>query len=489
MNNRSKMLLTAAAISTGAAAQAAQQPNLLIIHTDEHNFRTLSCYQRQLAEDQAFVWGKGVNVDTPHLDRIADEGAINNRHYCSTAVSTPSRASLITGLYPQATGAYKNGQYIREDIPTFATILRDNGYATSYVGKWHLAGDEVQYQFGIKYKAGFEDNTYMMTGGHSPYFQLDESGKMIQNPDGSYKVTSGGKNLDLSRVTHLTEYFTDRTVDIINRDYKKPFCVVVSIPDPHTPDIAMPPYSTMYDDMKPTMPRTMQPKYLENLPAWSQGNKKGAMTKFDPNKLKQYFGMVKQIDDCVGRMLKALEDKGVLDNTIVIFTSDHGDMFYEHSRMNKGVPYDASVKIPFIIRYPKRIKAGTVVNSASVNCDIAPTVLSLMGVPYKADIFHGIDISSDLTSRGKGAATTSRYAMAENNYGSWALLSDSRYKLIISSKETPWLIDLEKNPDETVNYIAEPQHKEMVKAMQTELVERLQKYKSPHLKSYQLMSF
>ncbi|MGB5419446.1 sulfatase-like hydrolase/transferase, partial [Algibacter sp.] len=129
------------------------KPNLIIIHTDEHNFRTLSCYQDLMTEDQAFVWGKGNNSTTPNIDKIGQQGAIATSYYNSSPVCTPSRASLVTGLYPQATGAPKNGMHIREDIPTFATILRDQGYATSYVGKWHLAGHE-KYTFGIKYKAG-----------------------------------------------------------------------------------------------------------------------------------------------------------------------------------------------------------------------------------------------------------------------------------------------------------------------------------------------
>jgi uncharacterized sulfatase len=152
-------------------SNTAQKPNLVIIHTDEHNFRTISAYQKLLPEEQAFVWGKGNNSKTPNIDKIGNEGAIATSYYCAAPVCTPSRASLVTGLHPGSTGAPKNGMHIREDIPTFATILRDQGYAPSYVGKWHLAGHE-KYTFGIKYKAGFEDNRYMMRGGHAPYFQF-----------------------------------------------------------------------------------------------------------------------------------------------------------------------------------------------------------------------------------------------------------------------------------------------------------------------------
>ncbi|MFI3289548.1 MAG: sulfatase-like hydrolase/transferase [Rikenellaceae bacterium] len=474
--NLKSSALIAVSISSIYNVAAATKPNLLVIHTDEHNFRTLSCYQRQLSKDQAFVWGEGVNVETPNIDRIADEGAICNRHYCSTAVSTPSRASIVTGLYPQATGAYKNGMFIREDIPTFATILRDNGYSTSYIGKWHLAGDETQYQFDIEYNAGFDDNRYMMNGGHKPYFVKGEDGKIdFQN--------SKYNGVPKERLVHLTDYFTDCTLEIIERDKDNPFCIMVSIPDPHTPDIAKDPYDTMYNHMNPTMPKTMLPEYAENRPQWAFGNTNGEMTKFSGAKLKQYFGMVKHIDDSVGRMLDALDEAGVLDNTIVVFTADHGDMFYEHSRMNKGVPYESSAKIPFVIRYPKKIKAGKVVNTAQVNVDFAPTVLSLMDVDCSNITFHGVDQSAEFVSKGK-ISQGDYIMMSENNYGSWAMACDSRYKFIISNDEKPWLLDIEADPNEVINYYNDSKYKDVVYRLKTTLISKLKEFESPYLNSY-----
>ena len=219
-----------------------KKPNLIIVQTDEHNFRTLSAYQKLLPEDQAFVWGKGNNSKTPNIDKIANEGAIATSYYCASPVCTPSRASLVTGLYPQATGAPKNGLHIREDIPTFATILRDQGYSTSYVGKWHLAGHD-KYTFGIKYKAGFEDNRFMMRGGHAPYFHIKD-GKVKGIGD------KAAAKLPQEEVIHLTDFFTDKTIEILERDKDKPFALMLSIPDPHTPDYAKPPYNTMYKDLE-----------------------------------------------------------------------------------------------------------------------------------------------------------------------------------------------------------------------------------------------
>ena len=458
------------------------KPNLIIIHTDEHNFRTLSCYQKLLSEDQAFVWGKGNNTTTPNIDKIADEGAISTSYYCASPVCTPSRASLVTGLYPQATGAPKNGLHISEDVPTFATILRDQGYATSYVGKWHLAGHE-KYAFGIKYKAGFEDNRYMMKGGHAPYFKLDANGAVIAGINN--RVAS---KLPKNETIHATDFFTDKTLEILERDKNKPFALMLSIPDPHTPDYAKPPYNTMYKDLKIEAPKTMAPEYVAIKPSWATDKGKNeAMGEksFENEKeaLKQYFGMVSHIDDSVGRILKFLEDNNLEENTIIIFTSDHGDMFFEHHRRNKGVPYEASSRIPFIIRYPNKIPAGKVINTAYTNVDFTPTILSLMNVKTDAK-FHGLDTSIDFTSS-KKLIDSDRITYYAKSGGWWVTAVNDRYKLVIDKKEKPYLFDLEKDPDELINFYNDKAYSDIAKMMQTELFKQLRKYDEPGLKNKQ----
>ncbi|VGO20489.1 sulfatase-like hydrolase/transferase [Pontiella sulfatireligans] len=468
--------VTIAAISRTTLAGKSKQPNLLIIHTDEHNFRTLGCYRDQLPEDQAFVWGKGNGVETPHIDRIADEGAICNNYYCSSPICTPSRASFITGLHPQATGAPKNGDHIRQDIPTFATVLKEHGYATSYVGKWHLDGHE-KYTFGIEYKAGFDDNRHMMRGGHSPFFQV-KNGNVAKGGLGDKSVAK----LPKEEVVHMTDFFTDATLEILERDKNKPFCIMLSIPDPHTPDYARPPYHTMYDHMDLQPPKTMAPEYTAAKPSWaskSNDDDHNEADGFDPKPLRQYFGMVKHIDDSVGRLLEFLDKNGLSENTIVIFTSDHGDMFFEHNRRNKGVPYEASAKIPFVIRYPKKIKAGKVINKAYTNVDFAPTTLALMGVESDA-AFHGEDTSADFQNPEK-KVVDDRITYFAKNGGWWVAAVNNRYKLILDKKETPWLIDLEKDPDELVNQYNNPEYKEIAKRLQDELFVQMEKFKEPGL--------
>lgn len=473
-----KTFFSAALLFVSTFMWAGQKPNLLIIHTDEHSFRTLSCYQEIMPEDQAFVWGKGNNVETPNIDRIAHEGAIATSYYCASPVCTPSRASLVTGLYPQATGAWKNGLHIREDVKTFAHVLKDAGYSTSYVGKWHLAGHE-KYAFGIEYKAGFDDNRYMMKGGHAPYFHVIDG-------EAENKVGLGAKAAEKypkEEIVHLTDYFTEKTLEIIERDKDKPFCLMLSIPDPHTPDYATPPYNSMYKNMDVQMPETMKPEHVANKPIWAKGGKddKNEAKSFGAKALQQYFGMVKHIDDRVGDILKYLDDNDLTDNTIVIFTADHGDMFYEHARRNKGVPYEASAKIPFVIRYPKKIKAGKVLNTAYCNVDFAPTILSMMGVEHKVK-FHGEDTSEDYLSK-EMEVNGDRITYFAKSGGWWVAAVSDRYKLVIDKKEKPYLFDLEKDPFELTNVYNDKAYAKIAKEMQTELFRQLEKYEEPGLSS------
>ncbi|MFR9524450.1 MAG: sulfatase-like hydrolase/transferase [Rikenellaceae bacterium] len=460
-----RSLLTLGSCALSAAASASEKPNLLIIHTDEQSFRTLSCYQEHLPEDQAFVWGKGMNSKTPNIDKIANTGAICMSYYCSAPVSTPSRASMVSGLYPEFTGAPKNGDFIREDIPTLATILGENGYSTSYIGKWHLAGDDEKYAFGIEYKAGFQDNRYMMTGGHAPYLQIRD-GEIIatgMNPNAYAKQPK-------EEMVHYTDFFTDKTIEVMERDKDKPFCVMVSIPDPHTPDYARPPYNKMYADLDPQEPASMKVALAEGRPSWASEGK-NSRSEFDPEPLKQYFGMVTHIDDCVGRMLTFLEENNLLENTIVVFTSDHGDMFYEHGRMNKSVPYEAAARIPFVISYPSKIPAGKVITTNYVNTDFTPTMLGLMGVENDAE-FHGEDTSADFVSSDINV-DDSRFIFYRASGGWWASAVYDHYKLVLDKKEQPYLFDLKLDPHELTNRVDDPAYRDVAVKMRKQLEKRL----------------
>ncbi|WP_343330534.1 sulfatase [Polaribacter staleyi] len=455
-----------------------KRPNLIIIQTDEHNFRTLGCYRDQLRKEQAYVWGEGVEVKTPNIDRIANEGAICNNYYASSPVCTPSRASFVSGLYPVATASYKNDIPMYDDVVTFAEALRKEGYATSYLGKWHLDGDSKP-GFAPKRKFGFDDNRYMFNRGH--WKALGEKDGVLYLP-GKFDEKKQAQFVNLKKIKEenfTTDFLVDRTLETLERDKDKPFCVMVSIPDPHGPNKVRSPYDTMFKDVFFKNPKTLNTP-IADLPKWAQV--KGKMVnELNQKQMQIYFGMVKCVDDNVGRILDFLDENNLTENTIVVFTSDHGDLMGEHHKHNKSVPYETSAKIPFVLRYPAKVKAGKVIKKAYTTADFSPTILGLMNASPNKKV-HGIDASSDFTSKEKEVVDNRiTYITAHNQ--AWVAALDNRYKLVISESDEPWLIDLEKDPNEQINYYSNPEYSKIVQKLTAELKSSLVKFKDPILKT------
>lgn len=477
MNSKVLLLAVPNVLLFPSTVKAADRPNIIIIQTDEHNFRTLGCYRDIMTEDQAYMWGKGIKVETPNIDAIAKGGVLCSNYYASSPVSTPSRASFQTGLYPQATGAPKNGLNLDPKLPTFASILRDNGYSTSYVGKWHLEGNRV-YDFDIKNSAGWTDHEFMMEGGHNKFYRITD-GKFEALGSMQYeKLTLEERK----NVFQSTEYFTEKALAILERDKNKPFCLMLSIPDPHTPDYAGEPYHSMYDKLKPVAPVTMSPELKAQRPGWAVGNIESDhndVSTFNEKALIQYFGMVKCIDDNVGKILAFLDKNKLTDNTIVIFTSDHGDMLYEHNRVNKGVPYEASARIPFVMRYPAKIVPGKILKEAFTTVDFAPTILGIMGVKSKVS-FHGINASTDFFAADK-EVVSDRITYYAKEGGWWVAAVDARYKLVLSKNDKPYLFDLQKDPNELVNYYNDKDYSAIAQKLMKELFAQMNKFKEPGL--------
>ncbi|NDV61494.1 sulfatase [Puniceicoccales bacterium CK1056] len=483
MKSLFNILLIGAATMPGSNAFASStKPNLLIIHTDEHNFRTLGCYRDQLPEDQAFVWGKGVKVDTPHIDSIARDGALFTSFYAASPVCTPSRASFVTGLYPVATGSARNDMPLHDNMVTFAEILKDGGYATAYIGKWHLDGD-AKPGWAPARKFGFEDNRYMFNRGHWKLFEETGDGPKV---GGSYNPENERYRYDISTATDksfATDFLADKAIEIIDRDKEKPFCLMLSLPDPHGPNSVREPYDSMYSHLKFEEPRTLRAA-LKSSPKWSSVTGKNSAQTLKQEQMADYFGMVKCIDDNVGKILKYLKDHDLEKNTIVVFTSDHGDSMGEHAKHNKGTPWETSAGIPFIIKYPGQIKPGKLVHTAYSTVDFAPTVLGIMGVDSGRE-FHGLNGSSELLGP-ECASTGDRIVYITNAGSRWVAAVDDRYKLVISPSEKPWLFDLEKDPDELINFYRNPDYKEIGERLKNSLVTQMKAFKEPALKKNNL---
>jgi arylsulfatase A-like enzyme len=467
------LLLTPPAL---LAAAKEPKPNVIVIQTDEHNFRTLGCYRALLPEHQAFVWGPGVAVETPNLDWIAEHGALATRFYGTSPVCTPSRAAMMTGRYPQNTGAISNDIPMTDDMVTYATVLRDHGYATGYAGKWHLDGPgKPEWQ--PKRRFGFEDNRYMFNRGHWK--------KLVETPEGPQvgaKNANGAPSYSLAGAddkTFTTDFLADRTVEFIRKHKEEPFAYHVSIPDPHGPNTVRPPYDTMFDHLDFQKPRSAQSKG-ENLPSYAATSIGGANKK----QMSLYFGMVKCVDDNVGKILHALRETDVLDHTIVVFTSDHGDLCGEHGRDNKGVPMEGSARVPFLIHAPGQIKPGTIVIQSLGSVDFKPTLLSLMGITGgQAD--EGRDASALFTGAESGKdwhnANYVRIGSGRNN--GWFGVFTTRYKLILAPGASASFFDLESDPDEMRNAINAPEYRMVIEQLANDLKAYATAHHDPLLES------
>tara|TARA_B100000809_G_scaffold237914_1_gene258225 strand:+ start:16190 stop:17659 length:1470 start_codon:yes stop_codon:yes gene_type:complete len=460
-------------------AQNNKQPNLIVFLTDEHNLRTLGCYRKTMSDEQAFQWGKNTFVTTPNIDTLAKEGALCTNFYASSPVCTPSRASFVSGFYPIATGSPVNDMPLNDTIITFGQTLKENGYATSYVGKWHLDGD-AKPGFAPERKFGFDDNRYMFNRGHWKGFDgKDEHVSFL----GKFNPKKNKYQFDATTATEktfATDFLFNRSLEIIERDKEKPFCLMLSIPDPHGGDKVRPPYDTMYTHMKFEDPRTMH-QNSANVPKWVNiKGKKNVAKKINQHGMAQYWGMVKCIDDNIGRVLTYLKDNNLEENTIVVFTSDHGDLLGEHSKLNKGLPFTTSAQIPFVIRYPAKIKAGKKIHTSYTTTDFTPTILNIMNAKGIQKNYHGIDASTSFLSP-KKEVKEERITYITNAANKWAAAVDGRHKLVLSPMDKPWLFDLEKDPDELINFYNDKTYKKTATKLKKELLIQLEKYKDPIL--------
>ena len=464
---RKKIAAMLAALLICSSADA--EMNLVIIETDEHHFSTLGCYGGEI-------------VKTPHIDWIASDGARCTSFYATTPVCSPSRASLMSGTYPQKTDVVTNNIPLNDSVITFAEILRRKGYSTGYAGKWHLDG-AGKPQWAPTRQFGFADNRFMYNRGHWKKFEDGPDGPRVGARDNKGRPSYGLNGADES--TFSTDWLCNKAIDFIKANKEKPFCYMVNLPDPHGPNSVRAPYDTMYEDVAVPIPVSLK-RRPEQIPKWgaSQGVKPAQLRKL----MRKYYGMVKCIDDNVGRIIQTLRNQGVLDETIIVFTSDHGDLCGEHGRLNKGVPYEGSARIPFLMRCPGKIKPGTVVDKALSNVDFLPTVLDLMQVSFE----HTVD-GRNATALFTGQSTTDwhdiTFVRSTSGRSPWLSAISERYKLVISDIEEPWLIDIQQDPNELTNLFGNANHRPLAKQMAMDLKGYIKQHKDPHGDSPRIQSW
>jgi len=445
---------------TGLALQAAK-PNLLVIYTDEHHYNTLGCYGGKI-------------VETPNIDWLAEKGALCTSFYATTPVCSPSRASFVSGKYPQNTPVVQNSIPLSDEVVTFAEILKREGYRTGFAGKWHLDGDgKPQWQ--PERKFGFDDNRFMFNRGHWKKFGDTAEGPEVAAKDRKGNPSYGVDGAD--EKSFATDWLVKKGVEFINEDSEKPFCYMISLPDPHGPNTVRAPYDTMYVGVDVPIPTSIR-KTAEQTPKWAPVAKN-----INPRWLKgvmpPYYGMVKCIDDNVGLLLEALRKKGQLDNTFIVFSSDHGDLCGEHGRANKGVPYEGSARIPFILYGPGKVKQGIRIDQALGCVDFAPTVLSLMGIQHKEKM-DGRNASA--LFKGDKVGWEDFTVLRSTSGQAWVAAVTDDLKLVFSKQDEPWLFDLKKDPDELNNRFKDPAYADQIKDLTQRLMRYGKQFGDPYVK-------
>ncbi|MCC8172599.1 MAG: sulfatase-like hydrolase/transferase [Parabacteroides sp.] len=455
---------------------ADKKTNVLIIMTDEHNLRTLGCHRDLMPPAQAEVWGPGNIVETPHIDALAKDGLIALSCYASSPISAPTRSCFQSGLYSHNTGVSTNNLPMKRDIETFAQVFADNGYRTGYIGKWHLDGPG-RPQWAPEDKFGWQDNRYMFNRGHWKKLKETDEGPQVA------AVSSDGKpNYDVDGAdekSFTTDFLCDRAIEFMRANKENPFCCMISIPDPHGPNTVRAPYDTIFRHLRFKEPYTYGERGDHGHAAWEriEGG-------FDSRQMELYFGMVKCIDDNVGKVVDFLQLEGLYENTLIIFTADHGDLCGEHHRHDKTVPYEMSARVPFIMHNPALFKKPVVDKTLFASVNFKPTLLGLFGFEARQKP-DGRDMSAYLAGKKvfeKDAVIFMRsptrlhaFEGAEDQEGHlyWVAAVTSRYKLIVTPNkgETPWLIDLKKDPFELHNFYSDPAYAEVVSRLSEKLWE------------------
>ena len=408
-----------------------RRPNIVYLFADQMRARSTG-----FAGDR--------QVLTPHLDALAREGITFQTAVANCPVCTPYRASLLTGRYPLSTGLFVNDVCLPESEVCLAEVLRDQGYDTGYIGKWHLDGPERRgFTPPGPRRRGFEfwavaNCTHRYT--ESFYYRDDPTPRHWQGYDAEAQT-------DLA-VEYICAHGTER-----------PYCLFLSWGPPHNPYRQAPQeYLDLYDPAHLLLPR--------NVPA----PLRDGQNRLD---LAGYYAHITALDACLGRIVVALEACGQAKDTILVFTSDHGDMLGSQGRHRKQWPWDESVRVPLVVRYPRAQGVPRTLASPLNVVDIMPTLLSLCGAPIP-DVVEGTDLAH-LVAGGRGKAPESALVASLAPFAEawpgpeWRGVRTVRHTYV-ETLEGPWLLyDNQEDPEQLDNLADDPGRQALRRSLAAEL--------------------
>ena len=448
------------------ADQNSLRPNVVFVLTDDQRSDALGCMGHP-------------HLKTPHIDRLAKEGLLFKNHFCTTSLCSPSRASILGGLYAHSHGVVNNFTDYPRDLPTFPRQLQSNGYTTAYIGKWHMGEDDDSK------RPGFDH--FVTHRGQGKYFDTE-----FRVNNGERKVVPG----------YYTTVVTDMALDWIQQqekggEKKKPFMLMLGHKAPHSFYFPEKKYEKSFDHVRIPYPETAfqlgdKPKWIsQRLSTWHgiygplfdwrkdfPDTSAAGMLNFE-KMVRAYWGTLLSVDDSVGRLYAYLEKTGQLDNTLFIFTSDNGLLEGEHGMVDKRTGHEPSLRIPLVVRYPGLTTTAKTVEAQTLTLDFASSILEICGAPPLPKT-QGRSWKNLVTNGDPNWRTSWYY---EYNYEKQfpytpnvRALRTNEWKYIryphgdgSSDKHMAELYHLKSDPGETTNLIADEKHKATVAKLRKEL--------------------
>lgn len=463
------------------------RPNLLMIWTDEQRADTLACYGND-------------HVQAPNLNRLASRSFVFENAYCCQPVCTPSRGCILSGLWPHQHGARFNNEPIHAGTRTIAEIV-DPAYRRAYHGKWHL-GDEIIAQHGFDEWVSTEDAMYRPYYSRPEYLERRSSYHhyLIRNGYQPNAAAQDGaicfsRKFTAAMAPQYTKAgFLGNTASqfIREHDQSRPFMLSVNFLEPHMPFFG--PYNDRHDPdavpvgeafgKRPAANASLRNRVLADLYTQHGHDSYPLSNDAERRRLRaNYYGLVTLVDDAVGRILDTLEQTGQADNTIVVFTSDHGEMMGDHCQLAKGVLYEQAVRIPWMIHVPWLSRKQHMIPGRVSQIDLAPTLLDLLGESPRGtghmmgrsrrDVLEGsatlqgndvITIWDGTEYSPKNVAGYTPEELASVPAQRWrSIITADGWKLNLCATDKCELYDLNSDPAELANRIDDPAQQSRVK--------------------------
>lgn len=373
--------------------------NILILLSDQQRPDTIGAYwdgrehqRRHAASADGAATKPGARPQTPHLDRLAATGTVFERAYCAQPVCAPSRASILTGRYPHGHGL-QDGQVLSPEVPTLAEMLRPAGYTCGYIGQWHL-GHENRPQRGFEDFWIATEDGYIRNHANEGYTAYREFlvAEGLTPPD----VHRDGMVFGRLTAARLPEehgkpaFEAQQAINFLEQNRERPFFLLVTFIEPHPPMTG--PLDDLFNPEEMTLPATwdqepepamplryrLRRREVEETRRYLEADDERTWRAYKA----RYWGQCTLVDRYAGRILQRLDELGLAENTVVAYSTDHGDMMGEHRMLNKGVAYEGAVRVPLLIRAPG-LESRRVITPVSL-VQLAPTLIDLAGQPVPA---------------------------------------------------------------------------------------------------------